>query len=242
MCRPNNDIRSLLVMIMVATCMELLKLNVWAVILAVAMLYLPLVGATSTTTPFPDIPFTTFSTLIVDQFGSQITLSTVLLILLSLTSNTDLLNLHARQKTPQKEGEITQRVSSWMKAFVWSLQDHLGDVTETLFKPLDNMQGLSRDARTTTIGRKIDAVVEGLQLTPSTINGQPHAWLGTISQITPIRVLCPNTAECQTSHCGRALRQVVRERDVSHVTLCEGTIVYHNVALLTGACGRCQVL
>lgn len=227
---------------MVMTFLQMLKLNTCTVIMVMAILYLPVVGATSTTTPFPDISFTTFSNLIQDQFGPHIKLTTVLLILFSLTSNTDLLNLHARQKNPHQEGEITQRVSSWMKAFVWSLQDHLGDVADTLFKPSDNALSLSPNARTTSIGRKMDAMVETLQLTPSTLTGQPDAWLGTISGITPIRVLCPNTAECQTLRCRRALRQVSRQRDVSRVTLCEGTTVYHNVALLIGGCTRCQVL
>jgi hypothetical protein len=208
-------------------------------VMIVSMLCLPSVGATSTA--FPDIPFATFSQLIQDQFGPQIKLTTVLIILFSLTSNTDLLNLHAQQKHPHQDGEITQRVSGWMKAFVWSLQDHLGNTTDTLFKVSDNMHGLSRDARITSIGRKMDSLVDGLQLTPYAHDGQRNAWLGKIPGITPVRLLCPNAAECATPHCQRALHQVVREKNVSHVTLCEGTTVHHKVALLTGGCTMCQV-
>ena len=225
---------------MVAAFLQLLKLNHWMLVMVVSLLYLPSVGATSATA-FPDIPFATFSRLIQDQFGPHIKLTTVLTILFSLTSNTDLLNLHARQKHPSEEGEIMQRVSGWMKAFVWSLQDHLGNVTDTLFKLSDNMLGLSRDARITAIGRKMDSLVDGLQLTPYARDGQRNAWLGKISGITPVRLLCPNTAECLTPHCQRALHQVVREKHVSHVTLCEGTTVHHKVALLTGSCTVCQV-
>jgi hypothetical protein len=209
-------------------------------VVVVFMLFLPSVGATPATA-FPDIPFATFSQLIQDQFGPHIKLTTVLIILFSLTSNTDLLNLHARQKHPSEEREITQRVSGWMKAFVWSLQDHLGNtITDTLFKPSDNMLGLSRDARITNIGRKMDSLVDTLQLTPYA-GGRQRAWLGRIPGITPVRLLCPNTAECLTPHCGRALHQVVREKHVSHVTLCEGTTVHQKVALLTGGCTMCQV-
>jgi hypothetical protein len=121
------------------------------------------------------------------------------------------------------------------------MQNHLGDVTDTLFKPSDNMLDLSRDARFTKIGRKMDSLVDGLQLTPYARGGQHKAWLGNISGIVPVRLLCPNTAECPTPHCQRALHQVVREKNISHVTLCEGTTVHHQVALLTGSCTVCQV-
>jgi hypothetical protein len=228
-----------LLVIAVTILLQLLQLNVWMVVM-VSMIWLPSVSATSATA-FPDIPFATFSQLIQEQFGPHVTLTTVLVILLSLTSNTDLLNLHARQKHPSEDGEITQRVSGWMKAFVWSLQSHLGNATDTLFKPSENMLGLSQDARITNIGRKLDSLVDGLHLTPYTHEGQRNGWLGKISGITPVRLLCPNTAECPTPHCRRALHQVIREKNISHVTLCEGTTVHHQVALLTGGCTMCQV-
>jgi hypothetical protein len=43
--------------------------------------------------PFPDIPFATFSDFIQAEFSSDISLSTVLMILLSMTQNTALLGL-----------------------------------------------------------------------------------------------------------------------------------------------------
>ena len=215
-----------------------LALNSWLVAIIIACLWCPLVDA-APTTPFPDIAFSTFSQSIQDQFGTEIKLATVLTLLLSLTNNTDMLNLHARQKNPVCQGEIKQTVSGWMKAFVWRLQGHLGAEIDTLFQPSDNLPALSRDARITRIGRKIDVMVETLQLTPYTTSGRLQGWLGNIPDIAPIRLLCPITAECRICKC--AIHQIVRERDVPYVNLCEGAKVHHDVALLTGSCTRCQV-
>jgi hypothetical protein len=75
--------------------MSVILKNLWLLALLAGAALLPTVHALPTT-PFPDILFTDFSQLIQDQFGAGITLPTVLLILFSLTSNPDLLNLHAR--------------------------------------------------------------------------------------------------------------------------------------------------
>ena|SRR5438552_1413819 len=87
----------------------------------------------------------------------------------------------------------------------------------------------------------MDSLVDGLQLTPYANGSQHKAWLGNISGIVPVRLLCPNTAECPTPHCQHALHQVVREKNILHVTLCEGTTVRRQVALLTGSSTMCQV-
>ena len=228
--------RSWLVLTIIVQILNAFMLNAWLVVIVTACLCLPMVNAS---TSFPDIAFSTFSQSIQDQFGTEIKIATVITLLLSLTNNTDMLNLHSRQKHPSGEGEIKQTVSGWMKAFVWRLQGHLGAEIDTLFQPSDNLPMLSRDARITRIGRKIDTIVETLQLTPYTADGQFRRWLGNIPDITPVRLLCPITAECHTCKC--AIHQAVRERDVPAVNLCEGAKVHHNVALLTGSCTRCQV-
>jgi hypothetical protein len=68
--------------------------NIWLLALLAGIALLPTVHALPTT-PFPDMLFTDFSQLIQDQFGADITLTTVLVILFSLTHNPELLNLHA---------------------------------------------------------------------------------------------------------------------------------------------------
>jgi len=48
--------------------------------------------------PFPDISFKVFSQFIMANFGKKTSLSTVLMVLFTMTNNSDLLNLHAHQQ------------------------------------------------------------------------------------------------------------------------------------------------
>ena len=60
---------------------------------------LPTVMASSQDqTPFPDIPFHVFVNYVEKNFSTKVSLATVLTVLFTLTSNPDLLNLHARQQ------------------------------------------------------------------------------------------------------------------------------------------------
>jgi hypothetical protein len=79
--------------------------------LLAALAALPLVSATPSSSPFPNIPFSVFSEFIEAQFSSKISLATVLVILFTLTENTDLLNLHARQQNPKEPGELQQAIT-----------------------------------------------------------------------------------------------------------------------------------
>jgi hypothetical protein len=56
---------------------------------------LPITWTSSVESPFPDIPFKSFSHFITENFSSKLSLSAALVILFSLTENSDLLNLHA---------------------------------------------------------------------------------------------------------------------------------------------------
>jgi hypothetical protein len=66
---------------------------------------LPTVNAHQTHSPFPDIPFSVFSEFITSNFSSKISLSTVLAVLFTMTNNTTLLSLHARQQISNYPGE-----------------------------------------------------------------------------------------------------------------------------------------
>ena len=68
-------------------------------------------AAMSSEMPFPDISFNAFNKFVSKNFSSEISLSTVLLLLFTMTENPDLLNLHARQKHPQCTAEIKQSSS-----------------------------------------------------------------------------------------------------------------------------------
>ena len=70
--------------------------------------------AVSSEMPFPDISFKDFNKFINNNFSPQVSLSIVLLVLFTITENSDLLNLHAHQKNPQCTGEVKQLSSGWI--------------------------------------------------------------------------------------------------------------------------------
>ena len=72
---------------------------------------LPMTFATSSERPFPDISFKDFNKFVSSNFNPQVSLNTVLLVLFTMTENSDLLNLHARQKNPQYNEELKQSSS-----------------------------------------------------------------------------------------------------------------------------------
>ena len=80
----------------------------------VAVTYILLVSAVPQTQAFPDVPFYVFSNFIEDTFSSKVSLATVLLVLFSLTENTELLSLHDRQQNPKYKGENKTVASGWM--------------------------------------------------------------------------------------------------------------------------------
>ena len=83
---------------------------------------------------FPNIPFSLFSDTVQSNFGTDVSLTTVLAILFTLIENPDLLNLHFRQQNPEYSGENKIKVSGWIIALVSSLVTQIGDKrTETLF-------------------------------------------------------------------------------------------------------------
>ncbi|KAF7422850.1 hypothetical protein PC9H_011013 [Pleurotus ostreatus] len=83
---------------------------------------LPCVSAAPLEDPFPGILFADFAKVIKSSFGADITLATVLMLLFSVTNNTDLLNLHGQQQAVPTN---TQVVTSWMAAFVRAIKDRL---------------------------------------------------------------------------------------------------------------------
>jgi len=98
------------------------------------LLSLPTVVAMSDKQPFPDNTFKVFSDFVIQNFSSRISLATILLVLFSLTENSDLLNLHGHLKNPQVQGERNETSSGWIKTLARALEDRLGSDTRTLLK------------------------------------------------------------------------------------------------------------
>jgi hypothetical protein len=183
---------------------------------------LPVANASQVESPFPDIPFKTFSQFILQNFSSKTSLSTVLVLLFSLTENPDLLNLHARQQYVRCQGENEIPVSGWIKALARALK---GQVAEHQKRPL-KMKGVEKDLdeeqEIKDLGVKLDSLAKILKLHPYDSNAQFQGQLQTISHklIQPVHVICPNSLECQTIGCKSwSLHQNTRIRDIPHVTL-----------------------
>ena len=86
----------------------------WSFVLLVGLLPVQVVSAASNDDPFSGITFRTFSKFVEQHFSSRISLTTVLIVLFTMTNNSDLLNLHACQQHPLPD-ECLQMISGWLK-------------------------------------------------------------------------------------------------------------------------------
>lgn len=149
--------------------------------------------------PFPNITFKAFSEFIKQQFSSNISLSTVLVILFSLTENPDLLNLHARQQYFKCKGEDRTTSSGWIKSLAQALK---ANIHKNQDKPL-KMKSVDKDTdeeHTAAFGLRLDALAKLLGLHPYDNNGEFQGKLNPVSHktIQPVHVLCPIAIECET--------------------------------------------
>ena len=200
------------------------------------------VAAQSIESPFPDIPFKLFSSFVKENFSSKITLSQVLLVLFTITDNTDLLYLHARQQNPEYPDESSSSDSGWMRGLVRALQEKLGDGQKMLFKKADSIDS---DHQITAIGEKLDGLAKALKLYPYDNHGQFQGKLKPISHasIQAAQVVCPNAVVCETITCNpRSLVQITKVWDIPRVTLIKGSIIHENVPVLTGKCSQCKTI
>ena len=158
--------------------------------------------AVSSEMPFPDISFKDFSKFVNSNFGPQVSLTTVLLVLFTMTENPDLLNLHARQKNPQQIGELKQSSSGWIRAMARSLIDRLEVKTNSLFTESEHPETLGNDL-ITPLTAKLDKLMDVLKLNPFSKSGKLKKKLQTIShqEITAIHLICPQSMECEGTEC-----------------------------------------
>jgi hypothetical protein len=73
---------------------------------------LPTATATLDSSPFSEMTFMSFSSFIQQNFAAEISLSTVLMMLFTMTENPDLLSLHARQQYSHVDGENISSINS----------------------------------------------------------------------------------------------------------------------------------
>ena len=210
--------------------------------LPLALLFIPHVLASPQSGPFPSIAFKDFSDFILGQFGPRISLSTVIVLLLSMTNNTELLSLHFKQ---DPKGGST----SWIRCLARAIKEQLGaDVTKTLFSESDLSQfdtATTRELDITTLAAKLSQFSQALEIYPYNQNKKFTGTLKPISHdsIQPALLICPNSSACLTAGCNRcALQQKSRLRDIPMVTLIKGTDIFNNVQLLAGQCNKCKTV
>jgi hypothetical protein len=152
--------------------------------------------------PFSGIIFRAFSEFVEQHFSSRISLTTVLVVLFTMTNNSDVLNLHGRQQHPLPD-ECLQMISGWLKALARALVGKLGQDTEQLFQINDNLSSLDNDQRNGAIAIKLDFLYKLLDLSPYDDEGVFHQsrYKQVRKEIEPAYVISPTSMQCQTQSC-----------------------------------------
>src|SRR5437016_10874454 len=116
--------------------------------------------------PFPNIPFSVFNDFISNKFSENIPLSTVFLIFFTLIENTDLLNLHGRQKIKVVQGEKGRQATGWMKSLSRALYEQISKqgTEEMLFTSSELLQYTDQDKRITPLTITLDELAVALNL------------------------------------------------------------------------------
>lgn len=213
----------------------------------ILMLYIiPVVAATKIEQPFPDIPFLTFSKFIENNFHSGITLSTVLMILLSMTENTVLISLHARQQNPRFKGEKSTLTTGWINCLSHGILQRV-DGREEILPPGEESSDIkqSGDQAMIKVGLKLSALAKLLKLHPYDENGKFTGKIKSVShaEISPVHVICPDSNVCETMSCKpRSLIQHTKHRDIPLVALIKNFVTYEQVPVLSGQCPHCKTV
>jgi hypothetical protein len=206
---------------------------------------IPLVAAASNEQPFPNVTFSIFSKFIEDNFISTVSLSTVLMVLFTLTENTDLLSLHFRQRSADHPTERSTSATGWIRCLGTAVKKRLDEENTPLLEEFDMDAEGSEKKAAIAIGLKLDALAKVLGLYPINKSGKFKRKLKPVShkQVQPIYTLCPNTARCQTLSCDRrALYQLTKSRDVPLVRLIKNFTVYDNTPVYSGHCKKCKTI
>lgn len=220
-----------------ATC---LNASFWILVILATI---PGVSAMPDQSSFPNISFKLFNEFVKENFSSKVSLSTVLIVLFTITNNSELLNLHARQQTPLLEGEYKIEASGWIRALARALKDHLQSSSNTLLIQTERDQNFSNNDCIKCLGLKLDALAKVLSLYPSFTKDKAIKKPKAIShdEIKPVLVICPESIVCEDLSCKPwSLRQISNPRDIPKVTLIKGVNMYSNVSVLTGQCSQCE--
>ena len=212
--------------------------------LIVVLLLCPGANAAQKETPFPDITFRAFNKFIEQNFSSKITLSTVLMLLFTITENTDLLNLHQRQQNPQVLGEKRVELSSWINSLTREVQKQTTKAKfQTLFHTSEPLHLIPDSQIISRLSAKINDFVEILGLNSYGSDRKLIRKLYPVSktEIQPILIICPPSNTCSNKTCqGRAILQLSDPNELVVTTLLKGSEVFRGVVVLSGKCSECK--
>lgn len=199
---------------------------------------LPVVAAAEEQ-PFPDITFNVFSQFIQANFDPTITLSTVMMLLLTMTENVSLLNLHGRQQNAVYPQEKSSTATGWIRALARQVLIKAGE-RSIMVKGSDMIDD---EGRARALGLKLDLLAKLLKLYPCNKKGKFVGKIKPISNrdIQPVLMICPDAVVCETDTCNpRSLVQYTRPRDIPLVKLIKNFCVYEQVPVLCGHCPECN--
>lgn len=179
----------------------------------VAISFLPSATAFNPEQKFPDISFQDFSTFILENFSSKVSLSTVLMALFSMTNNPELLSLHARH---QISSHLS--VSSWMNCLASAILERLDENASRLYHKKEVFSTMDEQKKITTLSTKLDEFSKLLNLYPVDKNNQFKGKLKVTSNlaIEPVYIIAPNTPVCLTESCNlHAVTRETRDQDIA---------------------------
>ncbi len=126
------------------------------------------------------------------------------MLLFTITENTDLLNLHARQKNPQFLYKQKRDSSPWMTCLSHTIQRQTNQKKlKTLFKKKEVPEDLIGEESKEMLSMKLNSFANLLGLNPFEPNGKFIQKLSPVSNenIDPVLVLCPTSYECMDNEC-----------------------------------------
>ncbi|KIL55550.1 hypothetical protein M378DRAFT_90762 [Amanita muscaria Koide BX008] len=198
----------------------------------------PLVAAASKDHQhFPSIPFSVFNKFVEDNFVSTVSLSTVLMVLFTVTENTDLLSF--RQRSAEHDSEKSTAATGWIRNLGAAVKRRLDKDQASLLGENEMDEDSSEQKVFIAMGMKLDALARVLGLCPINKAGKFKRKLKPVSnqQVQPVHTICPNIATCQTMTCNKSvIYQGTRPRDVPLVRFIKDFTVYDEVPVYSGRC------
>ena len=220
-------------------------LQSWKMVLWMVFMFsfIPTVLARGKERPFPDLSFREFSDFILENFSSRISLSTVLIILFSITENTQLLSLHAHQQKARYKEERSTTSTAWIRALTHPLRKRIEQNGQHILKHHDSDPDMTDEQLTIAVAMRVDGLSKLLKLYPYDEAGQFTGKLNPVchQDIEPIHVICPDAVVCETTTCKPcSLIMTTKPRDIPYTTLIKDFAIYENVPVLAGHCDTCK--